>query len=166
MPFSVFHCRSLALMASLQLCQWVELFRSSYHHGGFPLRAPGNTRPWENMAEKWKPGNRASWVACEPFVPDGCILCGAPLELLYDPPGLGSVLFATLSSEGAVTVRKVSNWYLIRLLMKSWPWRSRVAHKAFLLPKKRQVQKPGLGKALLGEATTPGSWVEAMPLYR
>lgn len=35
MPFSVLHCRSLALMASLQLRQWVDfLFSGSYHHGG------------------------------------------------------------------------------------------------------------------------------------
>lgn len=48
MPFSVFHCWSLALMASLQLCEWMDfLFSSFHHHTGFPLCAPVNTQPWE-----------------------------------------------------------------------------------------------------------------------
>lgn len=64
MPFSVFLCRSLALMASLRLRQRVDvLFSSSHHRVGFPVCAPVNTQPCEKTVGKFKLRSKSAWVA-------------------------------------------------------------------------------------------------------
>lgn len=64
MPFFVFHCWSLALMASLQPHQWVDfLFFSSYNHVGFSLPASVNIQPCEKIVGKFKLRSRSAWVA-------------------------------------------------------------------------------------------------------
>lgn len=81
---------------------------------------------------------------------------GHPTELLYArPEGLGSVLFATLRSEGAVTVRKVSNLVSEQAIDKIPAAEKQSRAQSVSLPEEKASSEAGAGESPPGIGDHP-----------